>query len=411
MHQILSLLFDLWSVTRELAPWLLLGAALSGAVAYRVPEHFVRRYLAGRAGVIRAVIVGIPLPLCSCGVVPAGIGLRKNGASNGAAIGFLIATPQTGVDSIVASGGMLGWPFAFFKVIAALVTGVVGGYFADLVAGAELETPQHAEAARRRITLAQAAHHSIEIIRSIWKWLAVGILVSVLIERVMTGFIVDVADVGIVASTGLALVISLPLYVCATASVPIAAQLIASGMPAGAALVFLMAGPATNAATIGAIRSQFGWKLVGVYLATIILGSIAFAVLFDTFFTSTFQRVAHDHGHSLWWNYVAKFCGFVLLSMIAYFAWGDVRRMVRGQQVNFDSGFRIHVDGMTCQGCAATLTQKLEAVPGVTAAHVTLSPDQATVNGTASEQSLRGAIESAGFSVREVATLSAEHEA
>ena len=116
-----------WGVTLELAPWLLFGTFLSCVMHRFVPTRLIQSHLQGRLGVLKSVIFGIPLPLCSCSVIPTGLGLRKQGSSDGAAVGFLIATPQTGVDSLMVSANFLGWPFAIFKVGAALVTGIVGG--------------------------------------------------------------------------------------------------------------------------------------------------------------------------------------------------------------------------------------------------------------------------------------------
>ena len=123
----------IWNILLELAPWLLLGAVVAGALHVILPANWMQRHLTGRGGVLKAVLVGIPLPLCSCGVIPVGLGLKRDGASNGAAVGFLISTPQTGVDSILVSASFLGWPFALFKVFAALVTGLIGGTLADAV--------------------------------------------------------------------------------------------------------------------------------------------------------------------------------------------------------------------------------------------------------------------------------------
>ncbi|MCB9682994.1 MAG: permease [Alphaproteobacteria bacterium] len=115
-----------WQILLELAPWLLLGAVVSGLLHALLPEGFVHRQLTGVWGVPKAVALGVPLPLCSCGVIPAGVGLKRDGASDGAAVAFLIATPQTGVDSILVSASFLGWPFALFKVGAAAVTALPG---------------------------------------------------------------------------------------------------------------------------------------------------------------------------------------------------------------------------------------------------------------------------------------------
>jgi len=407
VETVLELISDAWIVTSELAPWLLLGAILSGVLHLFLPQATIKKYLNGRSGVLRAVIFGIPLPLCSCGVVPAGIGLKKDGASDGAAIGFLIATPQTGVDSIVASAGILGWPFALFKVVAALVTGVFGGYATDYVSGSRKNEFKNIEVGRERrsVRIRDGITHGVEIIRSIWVWLVVGIFVSVGISRSMSGVVNDIGEAGIVASTVLALAISLPLYVCATASLPIAAQLIENGLPVGAALVFLMAGPATNAATVGAIRAQFGWRTLAVYLGTIILSSMLFAAIFDRFFLTSLPQHAHpQHLHTTWWHQASA---IILVAMIARFAWLDFRRKVFGEKVSGTStGWRIKIEGMTCRNCSNGLTDALASVPGVLAVDVTLEPGEALVNGTCAESDLRKAIESAGFRAEQFTSLS-----
>ena len=115
----------IWEVVVSLAPPLVLGAIIAGAIHVLLPPDFVGRQLRGRVGVLKSVLLGVPLPLCSCGVLPTALGLKRDGASDGASVGFLISTPQTGVDSILVSGSFLGWPFALFKVLSAAVTGVV----------------------------------------------------------------------------------------------------------------------------------------------------------------------------------------------------------------------------------------------------------------------------------------------
>ncbi|NIM61216.1 MAG: hypothetical protein GTO30_06030, partial [Acidobacteria bacterium] len=253
----MDLVRSMWHVLLELAPYLLLGMAVAGVLHIALPRRFVRLQFKGRFGVLKAVLLGVPLPLCSCGVIPAGLGLRKDGASKGATVGFLISTPQTGVDSILVSASFLGWPFAIFKVAAAAVTGLFGGWLADFLdrdgkAGEPVASPDGRATGRG---LREMIRHALEIVRTIWFWIVVGIFASAAITVwVPQSAFEAVTGRGPIVPVLLALVVSLPLYVCATASVPIAAALVAGGFPAGAALVFLMAGPATNVATMGAIR-------------------------------------------------------------------------------------------------------------------------------------------------------------
>ena len=185
---IVELIFECWKVLCQLAPWLLLGMLLSGLLHVFLPAGFVRRKFHGLAGVIKAVLLGVPLPLCSCGVVPAGIGLKNQGASNGAAVGFLISTPQTGVDSVLVAASFFGWPFAIFKMLAAAVTGVVGGWCTDLVQANDIDdsgSDQHSHSHADDENLPgwqRVWDHSIEIVRSIWGWLLIGVVISAAIE-------------------------------------------------------------------------------------------------------------------------------------------------------------------------------------------------------------------------------------
>ncbi len=399
-----ELLHSIWSVILELGPSLLIGSALAGLLHGLLPRDFARRQLRGRGSVWKAVLLGVPLPLCSCGVLPTGLGLKKDGASDGASIGFLISTPQTGVDSVVVSAAFLGWPFALFKVVSAAVTGLVGGLLADRVGRAKVETVGKsvdlvADEAPR--TWRDMLDHGLELLRSIWGWLVVGVLISAAIEVLVPAEVfAGAAAWGGLGASLAALVISLPLYVCATASVPIAAALVAGGLPASAALVFLMAGPATNAATVGAVNRSFGGRVLAVYLGTLISGSMLLGWLFDFVLgTATTTAVVHEHGSAPWWKIAAA---FVLVAMISFFAGSDLQRAWRrrrglAKEAFFQEALVLPVSGMTCSGCVAHLEKTLLTEPGVEEALVTLEPGAAQVLGAVSESRLRELIGEAGY--------------
>ena len=263
-----KMLLNSWNTLCLLAPWLIFGALVAGLMHVVLPADWLRRKLKGTSGIFKAVGLGVPLPLCSCGVIPAGVGLKRNGASDGASIGFLISTPQTGVDSILVSASFLGWPFAIFKMILAAVTGIIGGLLSkDTVTDEQRLLDSHTHVHHGN-WLVRTILHSVDVIQSIWVWLVVGVLISAAISVwiVPNEWFQQLGQSSLLVSLFLMLLISLPLYVCATASVPIAAALVAGGMPTAAALVFLVAGPATNLATIGAIYSQFGVRNTVVYL-------------------------------------------------------------------------------------------------------------------------------------------------
>ena len=403
-----------WKILCQLAPWLLLGMLFSGLLSVLLPRGFVHRRFHGWAGTVKAVLLGIPLPLCSCGVVPAGIGLKNQGASNGASVGFLISTPQTGIDSILVSSSFFGWPFAIFKMVTAGITGVVGGWLTDRV---EPNQESH-DVDEIREHVSQDAEsdpefsvpgvsvfmrlwdHSVEIVRSIWIWLAIGIVISAIIEiYIPSHWFETVGEWGLFPSMLLVLLVSTPLYVCATASVPIAAALVTGGLPPGAALVFLMAGPATNVTTIGAIFGRFGLRTVGVYLATIILGSMVFAWLFDWLLTADVAaRTSHAHDHQSWWSI---FSALILLVLMLSFAWSDLMRWWRKRTMQSSRApkIKIRIGGMTCGGCVDRIESVIRKSEGVESVSVELKSGIATIVGTAGRDEIKRLIRSLGFQV------------
>jgi len=395
----LNLLRAMLDVLLELAPFLLLGMAVAGVLHVALPDRFVERQLRGRFGVIKAVLLGVPLPLCSCGVIPTALGLRKDGASRGAAVGFLISTPQTGVDSILVSASFLGWPFAIFKVAAAAVTGVVGGLLAD-AAGADfgaVEPPSPVPVASRRRGWNALFDHALEILRTIWRWIVVGIVFSALITTLVPdGVFQAVAAKGPLLSVLLALFVSIPLYVCATASVPIAAALVAGGFPAGAALVFLMAGPATNIATIGAIRRFLGARALAAYLFAIVAGSVGLGVAFDFVIEAGGPAVvAHAHETTTWWRLMSA---AVLVALMGWFAIEDVRRLLgRRRAAGGEHVITVGVGGMSCGSCVAKVESALRGEDGVSAVSVSLEARQAVVHGDVDEERVMAAIRRVGF--------------
>ena len=215
----------MWQVWLQLSPWLLLGAAAAGLLHVLLPGDFARRQFRGVPGVAKAVALGVPLPLCSCGVIPAGLGLKKDGASDGAAVGFLISTPQTGVDSLLVSASFLGWPFTIFKCVSALIMGLFGGVATEALHTDATES-ELSDAAAPQTTVG-FLEHMVDVIRPIWRWIVFGVVASAAITVwIPPGAMAGWSDVN-PALTGLAaLAIAVPLYVCATASVPIAAALV-----------------------------------------------------------------------------------------------------------------------------------------------------------------------------------------
>jgi uncharacterized membrane protein YraQ (UPF0718 family)/copper chaperone CopZ len=392
---------ECWRVTLELAPWLLIGAAVAGVMHAVLPTGFVRRRLQGYGGVMTAVIFGVPLPLCSCGVIPTGLGLKEDGASDGATIGFMISTPQTGVDSVVVSAAFLGMPFAIFKVFSAAIMGVVGGGLAEALSDDDPDLVLAKEGQGLRPGIRSGIEHGLTVLRSIWRWLVLGVLLSAAITVWLPPTILSsVGDWGPLGAGLAALALSLPLYVCATASVPIAAALVAGGLPLSAALVFLMAGPATNVATIGAVYRGMGHRNLAIYLGTIIVGSLTLGVMFDSVLQGA--PAAVDMGHMQHNGVSAYLAAVALMGLCGWFALSDMRAWLGVKKMERDIHTHhmvIAVEGMTCNGCTSRLARLLNAVEGVEQAVVTLEPGQATVQGDLQLETIHGIITGAGFDV------------
>ena len=386
-----------WLITTELAPWLFLGAAIAGILHRFVSDGWLEQQLQGRSGVLRAVLFGVPMPLCSCGVIPAGVSLKKRGASSGSAMAFMISTPQTGVDSILVSASFLGWPFALFKLGSAALLGLVGGLLTPDGEDPGLEAAPPLEEVERNWR--SSLDHGVDIIRSIWGWLAFGIIASAALSTLVPAeSLAGLAEASGAWAIVAVLALSIPLYVCATASVPIAAALVAGGFPPGAALVFLMAGPATNLATIGAVYRTFGGRALGVYLGTIILGSVGLGLAFDGVLADASTMAAHVHAPA-WWE---QAFGAILVAMFLGFAVESLRPKASiggaGDQVLLEVG----VDGLTCNGCVRKLEKQLGEVAEShddASFEVQLDGGFARARGLSLEE-LHGAIKSAGFRIR-----------
>lgn len=366
-------LHALWSTISAIAPSLVLGLLLAGLLHVFVKKDRILTHL-GKPGLrssAKAALVGVPLPLCSCGVLPAAIALRRDGASRGAVTSFLISTPQTGVDSIAVTWAVLGWPIAIAKVAAAFIAGLVGGTIADKT-GSALDnrgtapvcTETESGSMPRRIW-----DYSFNgLFRDIYGWLAFGIVVSALITTFLqpgqlSQYKILQGPVGLLAS----LAVGIPLYVCSISSVPIAAGLIYAGFPVGSALVFLMAGPATNAATMGAVRKTLGMRVFLIYVMTVIVISLAAGVILNSLSVSVPGSYVSGHEISSFSGLFNAIIGVLLLLGIAWFASRDFRnfRAQPPRKSRSDKTLKLRVDGMHCSMCEMTITRALKKLPGI----------------------------------------------
>lgn len=364
----------LWDLTVDMAPYLMLGFLFAGLLKVFLPQGLMNKYLGKSSfkSVLNASLLGIPLPLCSCGVLPAGISLYKNGASKGSSVSFLISTPQTGVDSILVTWSMLGLPLAIIRPIAALVTGLTGGILTNKLEKnnspkPETIKPKATNLPVQKKTLGRVLHYAfVEMLMDIAKWLIIGLAIAALISVLLPdNFFTDFKLNGFYGML-IMLIASIPLYVCATSSVPIAAVLLMKGISPGALLVFLMAGPATNAATISVIGNNLGKKTMFIYLFSIIAGSLAFGLIIDNFLPAAwFMPVLglHEHTHGLLPYWFSVSSTVILIGLLVYGYYNEFTNWLKSRkkkEENSSIGFTIDipameigVEGMTCEKCKA----------------------------------------------------------
>lgn len=309
---IFGILGESISLFKDMAPYLLFGFMVAGVLHVFVSLGYVARHLGKNSvgSVIKSVILGIPLPLCSCGVIPAAVTLKKKGASKGSVISFLIATPITGVDSILATYSLLGLVFTAARIVAASCTALIAGILTNVLVprgyhehGIEEDYDEKCpscnpvenkpEEKQERSLSAYLRYTFYELMDDIWKWLVIGTLLGGIIAYAIPDtFIYQHLGAGWIAML-LMLVVGIPMYVCATGSIPIAAALMLKGMSPGAALVFLLAGPATNAVTITVVSRELGRGATALYVLSVAVMSILFGVLFDIVWDKLGQMVPH----------------------------------------------------------------------------------------------------------------------
>lgn len=343
----MNFLDNLLALSLEAAPWLVLGFALGGLMKALIPTEFLQRHLSGTglASISKAALLGAPLPLCSCGVIPAALGLRKAGASKPATASFLVSTPETGVDSISVTYALMGPLMAVVRPVAALTSAITAGILvalfgekeqpAQVAAGIDTQDsccsnepapPAQASccstetkpqttattdsccskdpAPAQTESLPQKAWAGVQyaftkLLDDIAFWLAIGMIFAALTQTFLPPDFLAQWGQGIMAMLVM-IMVAIPMYICATASTPVAAGLMMAGMSPGVALVFLLTGPATNISTLGIIGRELGQRSMWLYLAAVGITAIISGLLLDAAVNTLQIDIAthlHD-GHS-----------------------------------------------------------------------------------------------------------------
>lgn len=316
---------NLWSFLNDFSIYLLFGLLFAWVIKQFIPEHFIKKQLGNKNinSILKSAILGIPLPLCSCSVLPFATALKKDGASKSAVQTFLIATPITGVDSILATWGTLGGVFTIYRVISSFVISIIAGFltlflkdsekkqtlqggfnfttkkpddFVLLVKKTQTKPPFY----KRVYTYAFET-----LLKDIAKPLLIGMVFAALISTFFENSLPSFIGESKLLSYILMLGISIPLYVCATASIPLGISFILAGFSPGAVFIFLTAGPASNIVTILVIKKLLGLKALTIYISSILLGSLFFAYLMDFYFQNeiiNFTKQMNTTEHIGWLN-------------------------------------------------------------------------------------------------------------
>ena len=404
----------LLTMLNGMSPYLVLGFLIAGVLHAYVPSAVYSRYLAGSGikSVLTAAAIGVPLPLCSCGVLPTAVSLRRNGASRAATTSFLIATPQTGVDSIAATYSMMGLPFAILRPVAALVTALLGGSMLGMLEkrgaldgeNVEGDDDQQAEALPTTLwgrVVETLRYGLVEMMQNIGKWLVLGLVIATLITVwVPDDFFTTYASNHFLNML-IVVAIAVPMYVCATGSIPIAAALMMKGLSPGCALVMLMAGPAANVASMLVVGRALGKRAAAVYLASIVAGAMGFGLIIDylpglqEIFTSAMPECMKCHHSEVSW--LNALCSTVIVVMIAV---GFITKYRKSYLLTKNKTNRMNeykINGMMCNHCKAAVEKGLATVEGVEKVTVDLAKGIAYVEGTATPEAIRAKVTSLGY--------------
>ena len=401
---------NFWMLINEFSPYLILGCLIAGILSVFLTVDLIQKYLGNKSifSVFLASFLGVPLPLCSCGVIPVSAYLRKHGASKGATTSFLISTPQTGVDSIFITYGMLGPLFAIYRPVVAFLSGILGGTLVYALDNKDDQNKDDLECeddccddSKSVSIFYRILHYGfVRLPLDIVNPLIIGIFLSSLIMILVPSNYFEMVGSGIVGMV-IMLIIGMPTYVCATASVPLAFVLYTKGFSFGAVLVFLMTGPATNITTMSVIYKILGKKNLAIYLFSIVFCSLCAGLLFDLFvpfqnFAESNYRVDHLVTSNMQLISSIFFVGIILNSLrIKYLTFNGLEN---AELITDNSLF---IKGMTCTHCKESINNSLLKIDGLSNISINLETGELKYSGN---EDLRlkviESIESLGFKVK-----------
>jgi uncharacterized membrane protein YraQ (UPF0718 family)/copper chaperone CopZ len=427
MDEIIKFSVSFLDLFLEMSLYLMIGLAFVGLLFVFFSKEQIAKNLGSDnwISILKAAILGVPLPLCSCGVIPSSVFLAKNGASRGAVISFLTSTPQTGVDSIIATYGMMGPIFAIYRPLAALAMGLVSGsivqYFPGISRGQEMDDLYSAsDSCDLDLAQKDIKKDSFAVkIKKALKYAFVDFLDDISPQFIFGLFIAALISYFVPASyfentpfssgiLGMLVMIAIgaPMYICATASIPIALSLMAKGFTPGVAFVFLAVGPATNAASLAILSKTLGKKVVSVYLISLSVSAIIFGYILDWYFSiSGAKPLLSDIASGCCsvteipiQNYIFGTIFLILLLSSLYRLYLK-KHIIKEKKMGSEK--IISIQGMSCNHCADAVKKAAESVIGVESAYVDLSRGKLIVSGQFEMDHIVEAVDKSGYKASE----------
>ena len=401
---------ECWRLLIEMSPYLLIGFLISGFMSVFLQKEKIYRHLSQNnfLSVFKAALFGVPLPLCSCGVIPVAAHLRREGAGKGATLSFLSSAPTTGVDSILATYALLGPVFALIRPLAALSVGILSGVLTILFDREEpagfptqkIETRNREKIGEKwTLKIRRVLHYGfVELIDDVGKWIVIGIVIGSAIGFLVPTELIQKYLGNPWLAYPLMLLIGIPMYVCATGAIPIASALIAEGMTPGAGLVFLIAGPATNTATISFVAGKLGKQSVFLYLISIGITAFVFGFTLDGLWSLRDLKLIHNHENLLPGIFMEG-CAVVILALILFSSVKAIKKFL-SHEIIADATEPVQnflVPGMSCENCTATIKRSLHNVPEVKQVNVNLKTKTVSVSGTVDVGILKEAMNRVGY--------------
>jgi len=402
---VIDLLVDvikqIWDFTLIVSPWLILGFLFSGLIHAFIGERFIRQHLGGGgfSSVWKATVFGIPLPICSCGVIPLAAGLKNDGASKAATMSFLVSTPTTGIDSIFVTYAFLGTAFAIVRPLSALVGGLLVGALVILFVKEKTKerdfqsVPTHAHSLKDRLKNGFSYGFGA-LPEDIGKTIFWGILIGGILSALLPQDVSEVYLSNPVIAYPLMLAISVPLYVCAIASVPVAAAMMTKGLVPGAALAFLIAGTATNAVTIAFVAKKFGKKVIFIYLVSIVFLALVSGILLDTLLGEVVVKDMLFKGREIPYS-VKLISTFLFVGLVIKSFWK------RKEEKMGEAKYTFFVPDMNCKHCQSAVEKALRGIPGAKNVEVLLDERLVKVYGDVNETTITEQLEKAGYTAKE----------